>query len=70
MAQNSGVSSYPGFESNGLNCIENSSPNQRGMEVWFKLTGVRVVQGWSYRCYTVSIFVCLVVPLRSRFLSD
>ena len=40
------VSSYTGFELSGLNCIENSTPNPRGMEmeIWFELAGVLVIQ--------------------------
>ena len=36
MVRISGVSIYPGFELSGSNCTENSTPKQRGMEIWFE----------------------------------
>ena len=44
MLRISGVSSYPGFELTGSNCIENSTPEPRGMQIWFEITGVRVIR--------------------------
>ena len=39
-----GVSSYLEFELSGSNCVENSTPKPRGMEIWLELSGVRVTE--------------------------
>ena len=41
-----GFSSQPGYELSWSNCMENSTPKPRRMEIWFKfIAGVRVIRG-------------------------
>ena len=44
MVRIDGVSSYPGFELSGLNCMESNTPKPRRVEIWFELAGVRVTE--------------------------
>ena len=62
MLRISGVSSYLGFGSSGSNCVENSTPKHKGMEIWLELAGVRVSQGPSYRGYTVLVLRSYLKP--------
>ena len=53
MVQISRVSSYQEFELSRLNLYRKSTSKPIGMDIWFKLLRVRVIQGLSQRGYTV-----------------
>ena len=40
----SGVSNYQGLKISRSSCIENSTPQSKEMEIWFKLSWVRVTE--------------------------
>ena len=48
MVRISEVSSYPGFELSGSNCVENSSPKPSPTEIPFEFAGVRVIRASNY----------------------
>ena len=73
MVRTDRISSYLGFELRWWNCIENSTSKPRGMEIWFELPWVPVIQGSSYRSYTVDTSPtneCNFIYMRRNLIHD